>query len=244
MATLVDCPKSNLGEWRFGLLGVPVGVKWWFWAACLLTSYVTQATTGGILIWIAVCFGSILLHEMGHVLALRTAGAGADVVLYGWGGLTIPERPVRSPVRGVLIALAGSAASLCAAGLVIAAAAASGMHILFAWRMLIPEISVIPASGILQPDNLIRLLLNALVQVNFYWGLANLLPVYPLDGAHAVRAVFECTDPYNGRRRSFILSIATASGIVLVGVLDQAAYLAIVFAVLAIASFQGLDEGK
>jgi Zn-dependent protease len=32
-------------------------------------------------------------------------------------------------------------------------------------------------------------LLNDLLFVNFDWGLVNLLPVYPLDGGHAARAV-------------------------------------------------------
>jgi hypothetical protein len=72
---------------------------------------------GNALIWVAVCFISILLHEMGHVFALRCFGVDAEAALYGFGGLAIPQRDVNGVVPRVLVALAGPVAGFCLAGL-------------------------------------------------------------------------------------------------------------------------------
>jgi stage IV sporulation protein FB len=241
MPTIVDCPQSNLGEWRFELFGVPVVVKWWFWFACMLTA-TSQPTTEGILIWVAVCFTSILLHEMGHVLELRAIGMESDVVLYGWGGLTIPVRPIHGMKNRVLVALAGPAAGFCLTTLLLVGSALSGAHILFVWKTLIPMLVILPPSGNLLSGGVLYLGLNILLFVNFYWSLANLLPVYPLDGGQVARALFEQADPYGGRRKSLILSASTSVAVALLGVLDGQGYLIIVFAILAVASLQGIEQ--
>ncbi|HUA63528.1 MAG TPA: site-2 protease family protein [Verrucomicrobiae bacterium] len=241
MPTIVDCPQSNLGEWRFNLFDIPVAVKWWFWLACGLTA-TSQPTTEGIVIWVAACFISILVHEIGHVLELRAVGMESDVVLYGWGGLTIPVRPIRGMWNRVLVALAGPAAGFCVATLLLVGTALAGAHIVFSWRTLIPGVAILPPSGNLASGGVGYLALNIFLFVNFYWSLANLLPVYPLDGGQVARALFEQADPYRGRRKSLILSASTSIAIALAGVLDRDAYLVVIFAVLAVASFQGLEQ--
>jgi Peptidase family M50 len=49
-------------------------------------------------------------------------------------------------------------------------------------------------------------IVDDLLYVNFYWGLVNLLPVWPLDGGHISRALVEHWDRHDGRRKSLILS--------------------------------------
>src|SRR5215468_6819041 len=93
MNVLVDCPRSSAGELRFTVFGVPVGVKIWFWISTLLLCGAQD--TAGVLIWVAVVLASVLIHELGHVFALRIFGERADVALYGWGGITIPWHAVR-----------------------------------------------------------------------------------------------------------------------------------------------------
>jgi len=77
--------------------------------------------------------------------------------------------------------------------------------------------------------------------VNFYWGLVNLLPIYPLDGGHAALAILEQVDPREGRRRALILSAALAGAVTMFGVLQHNYYLALMFAILAVSSLQLLD---
>jgi Zn-dependent protease len=246
MPTLTDCPQSNAGEWAFRLFGVPVRVKFWFWAACLLTG-ANRDETSAILIWVAVCFGSILLHEMGHVVAFRLFGTPAEVVLYGWGGLAIPRRGVRGALARLTVSLAGPAAGFCAAGVVAAAAWYAGARIHLGWYLFLPWLAAYPSAAGATPGTssyLWYVLLNDLLFVNLYWGLANLLPVYPLDGGQASRALFEQSDPSGGRRKSLILSAALAVAIALVGVLQRSAYLVVMFAVLAVSSLQALETER
>jgi Zn-dependent protease len=247
MPTLTDCPQSNAGEWSFRIFGVPVHVKFWFWAACLLTG-ANQDEASAVLIWVAACFGSILLHELGHVGAFRLFGSEAEVVLYGWGGLAVPRRGVRGTLARLTVSLAGPAAGFCAAALVVAAAWFAGAHIRLGWYLFLPWLVAYPpaASGATPGTSsyLWYVLLNDLLFVNLYWGLVNLLPVYPLDGGQASRALFEQSDPARGRRNSLILSAALAVAIALAGALEKSGYMVVMFAVLAVASLQALEAER
>jgi membrane-associated protease RseP (regulator of RpoE activity) len=246
MPTLTDCPQSHAGEWTFRLFGVPVRVKFWFWAACLLTG-ANRDETSAILIWVAVCFASILLHEMGHVGAFRLFGTEAEVVLYGWGGLAIPRRGVRGTLPRLTVSLAGPVAGFCAAGAAVAAACCAGVRIHLGWYLFLPWLAALPPAAGAAPGTssyLWHMLLNDLLFVNVYWGLVNLLPVYPLDGGQASRALFEQSDASGGRRKSLILSAALALAIALAGVLQRSAYLVVMFAVLAVSSLQALETER
>jgi Zn-dependent protease len=72
----------------------------------------------------------------------------------------------------------------------------------------------------------------------------NLLPVYPLDGGQASRALFEQSDPARGRRKSLILSVALAAAIAVAGVLQKSGYMVVMFAVLAVSSLQALEAER
>ncbi len=58
-----------------------------------------------LLMWIAAVFVSILIHELGHALAMRRYGISSYIVLYHFGGLAIPDRggtfvrSARLPIR-------------------------------------------------------------------------------------------------------------------------------------------------
>jgi stage IV sporulation protein FB len=239
-------PPSNRGELRFPLFGAPVRIQPWFWLSILVMSG-TQSTTLA-LIWLGVCLVSILVHEMGHVFAFRTFGEEAEVVLYGFGGLTIPRRNVpMSTIQRVIISIAGPAAGFVLAIAVTAVAISYGAKIQFAFHSLvIPTIraAIFPAV----PDAARRMtylywnvLLNDLLFVNVYWGLVNLLPVFPLDGGHVSRALFQKGDPIRGISRSLVLSIATAGTLVVIGILTGSTYLALMFGILAAGNIQSFQ---
>src|SRR4051812_21703417 len=86
MNVIVDCPPTRVGEWYFRLFGTPVHVKIFFWIPVALLCPAQEL--GPVLIWVAVCLVAILLHEFGHVMALRAQGISSEVFLYHWGGLT------------------------------------------------------------------------------------------------------------------------------------------------------------
>ena len=77
---------------RFRLLGVPVRIHPLFWlVACLLGGPWLEGRWGAgyLLLWVACVFVSILVHELGHVLAGRAFGARGHILLYSFGGLAI-----------------------------------------------------------------------------------------------------------------------------------------------------------
>jgi hypothetical protein len=154
MTSFVDCPDSSRGEWRFRIFGIPVRVHPWFWLTTLIMG--ANQETGAAMIWIAVCFVSILLHELGHVWAYHAFGERGSVVLYGFGGMAIPERDVdRSTRAQVLISLAGPAAGFCLAGLVGIAAVLAGAKVFFGFRMyVVPSVGAYLFSDHMSPSQL------------------------------------------------------------------------------------------
>jgi stage IV sporulation protein FB len=237
VTTLVDCPDSRVGEWRFHIFDTPVRVKIWFWITILLIG--GERETGAMAIWIAVCFVSILVHELGHVYAFRAFRERAEVVLYGFGGLAIPQCGVSGSFPRLVVALAGPFAGFCLTGLTLLAARYSGASIHLGFHMFLPVLAAFPDGAAAYSHW--HVLLNDLLWVNFYWGLVNLLPVYPLDGGQAALAIFEQVDPHGGRRKSLILSAALAGAVAIAGALEQSTYLALMFVILAISSLQLLD---
>ncbi len=236
MTTLIDCPGSGFGEWRFRLFDVPVRVSIWFWIVILIVG--GEQGPGLMLCWLSTCFLSILWHELGHVLAFRFFRERAEVVLYGWGGLTIPRRGVYGSLPNLVVALAGPFAGFFLAGVAVLAALWSGAVIQLNFHMFVPVLAALPPAP---TRSLWYVLLNDMLWVNLYWGLINLLPVLPLDGGHASQAIFDQADPQNGMRKALILSAVVAGAVALYAILEMNYYLAIMFVVLAVSSLQMLD---
>jgi stage IV sporulation protein FB len=202
---------------------------------------------GALLIWVGVCFVSILLHELGHVYAFRLFGEDAEIVLYAWGGLAISRRSHQTHLARFMVSLAGPFAGFCLAAVALAAAFLSGARIHLGFQMLLPVIYTwldVSGGGVpgMMRSYYWHVLLNDLLWVNFYWGVVNLLPVYPLDGGHAARAVFEQRDPYRGMRKSLILSASVAAAVALLGILDRSIYMVVMFGILSASSLQMLES--
>jgi Zn-dependent protease len=124
----------------------------------LVAAYFLLAGPGpGALFSVAVII-SILVHEFGHVFAVKW------LVLWGLGGLCL-HPGTTSPGRQVGISLMGPAFGFVLGGLSVAAA------------LLVPDVSPILAA-----------FLAMMVWINLIWSAANLLPILPLDGGQALRA--------------------------------------------------------
>jgi stage IV sporulation protein FB len=121
------------------------------------------------LMWVPVLFLSVLWHELGHAVVTRSFGYGNSmIVLGGLGGVAISEGKVRArPLHAMLISLAGPAASF-----LLAAAAAGALYAM--------------EGGFTFTGRGGQLLYLAAV-ANVFWGVFNLLPIYPMDGGQAVQ---------------------------------------------------------
>jgi Zn-dependent protease len=170
---------------------------------------------------------------------MRYYGQRSQIVLHATGGLTIPE-PVAwgtgwanvalTSNQEILITLAGPGAGFLFAALILAIA--------FVLRTVPLSITGLPAT-------IINSFINSFLWVNIFWGLINLVPVYPLDGGNVARHLFIKFDPWDGARKSLWLSviaggIAAIAGFALLGSI----YMAVMFAFLAFQSYQTLQGGR
>ena len=244
---LVEPPRTQF-DLHFHLGRVPVRVHPLFWLAALFLSGL-RGEPISILLWVGVVFVSILVHELGHVFAMQRFGSSGRVVLYVLGGLAIADSDFagwgrsrrRGPWEQVIISAAGPVAGFLLAGLVVLAVFASGGRVelvrsfpLF-WSVDLPVAST--------KDGLIWFeLVFYLLQVNIFWGLINLLPVYPLDGGQIARELFQLRDPWNGVVQSLWVSVFAAGGLALLALASRRLFLAIMFGMLAFNSFQMLQQ--
>lgn len=227
MISVLDTPNSSRGELRFRLLGVSVRIHPWFWFTTLIMG--ASRDTGSILVWVGVCFVSILVHEFGHVAAYRIFGARGSVVLYGFGGLAVPDREISGTFARFAVSVAGPMAGFALAALVFAVSIGASFH---------------PVTDELISGRYVELMQHDLLWVNVFWGLINLLPIYPLDGGQAARALFERQNPARGLRRSLILSIVVGIAMAAIAFFMRSMYMVGLFGVLAATNAQTLESAR
>ncbi|MCI0456409.1 MAG: hypothetical protein L0Z62_05455 [Gemmataceae bacterium] len=224
-------------SWR--MLGVPIRVHPMFWLiACLLGANWLQVWgVGGLLLWIACMFVSILVHEFGHILAGAAFGNRGQIVLYGWGGLAIGAGDVDSRWKRIIVALAGPFAGFVLLGLVWLAA-----------DLGLPHVDDGPTR---------RWLILAFAMLwfmNLYWNLLNLVPIWPLDGGQVSREIFTSFGERNGMRVTLVISFLLAALLAVHGIMGENGrqllpyvpsggyFMAILFGLLAVESLMLLQQ--
>lgn len=114
-----------------------------------------------------VAVASIVAHELGHAFAVRRLGYGNSSIHLGMlGGLCVWRGRATHRDR-LLIALAGPAVSILLGGIGLAAWIAAGPAVASVWPL--------------------RAALLGLTVLNLFWGIFNLLPIFPMDGGQALR---------------------------------------------------------
>ncbi|MSU36340.1 MAG: hypothetical protein EXS36_14835 [Pedosphaera sp.] len=157
---------------QFRVLGIPVGVDWWFWISGLLLGGGMNAHTSRawavVMVWCGVMFLSVLVHELGHALAGRHFGAQPAIKLHGFGGLTVLPGSSFSRGQNILVSGAGPLAGLLLGFVVFAVGKGLG--------------------GVDLP-HLARSAIRDGLYINFVWTALNLLPIQPLDGGQILRDI-------------------------------------------------------
>jgi Zn-dependent protease len=245
---LFQVPPPTRYDLRFNLAGFPVRVHPLFWLIAVLLGY-SSGDIVQILVWVAVVFISILIHELGHALAFRRYGLSSQIVLHFAGGLTIPESTywgsrwanvALGPNQNIFISLAGPVAGFLLAGLVMAVVVLAGGSIL-TYRLLgfipLPTMAALPVGG-----QVLNMFVTALLWVNIFWGVINLMPVHPLDGGSVTRNILVQADPVDGVRKSLWISVIAGALIAFVAFFFLGTvFMALLFGLLAFQSYQSLQ---
>lgn len=173
---------------RFSIFRIPVRVEPVFFLIAALLAASRLAEPWFLASWVAVVFGSVLLHEIGHAIAFRHYGREPDIRLHSMGGHTSAVAGL-NPKQDVVVSVAGPLFGLAAGGLVYAAG------------FFFPGLYATPFFGVVLRD---------LLWVNVGWSLINLLPILPLDGGHVLIAGLRRADPMNAQRRAYQVSMIVA----------------------------------
>ncbi len=252
---IIGEPAPSAGDLHFRLFGFPVRVHPFFWVVALLLGLGGGPVEPvGVLVWVAVVFVSILVHELGHAFLQRYFGGRPWITLHSFGGLASCNDCDRSPRSQILICLAGPAAGFLFAALVIVGVLLAGHWIvvvlLGAQFAAAPgqgfEVSAYPRFVVFGADfepfasPLANDVFFDLLWVNILWGLVNLLPIYPLDGGQVTREVLTLRNPRQGIVFSLWVSVVAAAIVAIYALSQKATFTCIMFGLLAYGSYQAL----
>jgi Zn-dependent protease len=244
---LFQTPPYTRYDLNFSLAGIPIRVHPLFWLMTLLFG-ISSGDPIQLLIWIAAVFISILVHELGHALAMRLYGQPSQIVLHAMGGLTIPSQlrwgsalanVSLTPNQEIFISLAGPGAGFLLAALIIAGSLAAGGSLI-----LTSLFGLIPFPVVMLPINsqIANSIVMTFLWVNIFWGLINILPVYPLDGGNVARHMLVRADPWGGMRKSLWVSVVTGAIMaVFCLIIVRSLYMTLLYGLLAFQSYQTLQ---
>ena len=200
---------------RFSLFGFPISVHWMFWLVVAMLRGGGSASSPedfqALLLWVAAAFVSILIHELGHAFLQRHFGGRPQILLYAFGGLAMADRGFNRG-QDIMVSLAGPAVQiLCGLAMKQLLNHSTGD----AWQ--------------------VKVFLLSFYQVSIFWGLFNLVPIFPLDGGHVLRS-------WLGPRRekiAYLVGVACAAAFGLYMLLVwKSLWNTLLFAMLAWQNFQ------
>ncbi|OAI51325.1 hypothetical protein AYO44_00505 [Planctomycetaceae bacterium SCGC AG-212-F19] len=205
-------PEQSQFDWQFRIFGIPVRVHPWFWIVSIMLGFSALRDNKGpegflyLGIWVACVFVSVLVHELGHVCAGLYFGSEGHIVLYSFGGLAVGSSNLTDRWQRIIVMFAGPAA-----GFILFALVAAGVW-LYDPMMVTNLLRALVWLDWVRGDwpRWAERLVIDLFAINLFWGLINLLPIWPLDGGQISRELFLKYTENDGVRKSLILSIVVS----------------------------------
>ena len=227
-------PTAN--DFSFRLFGFSTSIQPFFWLIAALLTAMHLGPIDNMPMWFAkMLVGmagiilSILVHELGHAFTFRYLfHTHCAIVLHGFGGAAIPLQHYsrsygfRGTIANCFLSFSGPLA-----GFVLA-------------LVMIVLLFVIPADERLV-TSLVLFFLNWTATISIFWGIFNLLPIYPMDGGHISREFFSFIFPRQGVKYSLILSMMLATLLALGALLVGLFFITFLFAYFAYQNYQEMS---
>jgi Zn-dependent protease len=243
-------PPRTQADLHFSLFGIPIRVHPFFWLMTVLLYISSLSKAEGLREMLTILapravalFVSILVHELGHALAMRAFGFRPWITLYALGGLTSRDMSQAYGSRGtgpmaqILISFAGPGSGFLLAGAIPAALVLTGHVVQFELGGTFGVTIRMQQVG----SPLFSDLIWYTVVISLIWGAVNLLPIYPLDGGQIAREIFLVLNPREGIRMSLALSMVAAAAMAVLGFRTKDYFVVIMFAYLAYLSYAALQ---
>jgi stage IV sporulation protein FB len=208
-------PITTDYDTKFTLMGIPVRINPFFWVMAAVLGW--QGRKGPeILIWVACVFVSIMVHEFGHALTTRKAfRQRPSVILYYMGGLCVSDGQQHHLWRRAWVIIMGPMAGFILYGIVLG----TGLSVLGVGEFPFYgdfKVHDLPEWFWKLPRGLELVIFRAyfdLLWINLFWGLFNLVPIFPLDGGQLAQVFLTM----HNRREAAIRT--HAMGLVVAGLL-------------------------
>lgn len=170
------------------LFGTTVYLNMWF---LLLVGFISYSSSAGdpkkMFLWGTAMIIGVLVHEFGHVFAFRRYGIHSRILLWGMGGMAIPDAEVRKG-PAVVVSLAGPFAGFALwaiAWFLFMPAQFRHPEVYFSPSLMFSPHRLYFAAGTEQ--SLAIWFWASTCWINLIYGFFNLMPLEPLDGGHALK---------------------------------------------------------
>lgn len=221
-------------RWRIGeLLGHAIVVELTFLILAALFVFPAFGKTFddhfAALMMAPVLFLSILIHELGHAVAIDRFGYGkSTILLWGMGGLCI-GRGGRTAKHGLLIALAGPAAGL------IVGLPALALYLGLDFGLINVDVG-----------RTVMKTLWFIVFVNVGWSILNLLPIFPLDGGQALMNFLRMRgrNPVAATKRAGLVGLIVLAPLVLLAMLSLDIWMIFILFFIGHATWNAYKTGR
>lgn len=208
-----------------GPVPISIGNSFWlitFFMGLLIETQVTQDADlfsgffwAKVFSWVFVVLVSLLVHEMGHALTALLFGQKAEISIAGFWGLTKQKGAQLSLFKEFLVVLNGPLASF----------------LLFLVTSFCLKVVTVDGGSL-------GYLLKSASNLNYFWLIVNLLPVYPLDGGQLTRIALASFLGHRAIRYTALISIIVGLLLSIVSFQLDSILLGVIFSMLSFEAWQ------
>ena len=237
-------PQPTPYDLKFRLLGFPIRVSPWFWVVAVMLGASLSPKT--MILWVAAVFLGILVHELGHALAMRYYGFQPEITFHAMGGLTSYNSSYQinhrylSNWEHIIIDAAGPFAGFALFGVIAALLLFIGVNPI---GFLFGDIDEQQRGSLFKFLSApVIVFLHLEMYICLFWGILNLMPVYPLDGGQIAREICTALNPRTGIATSFQISFIASLILAGIALIYNQWYMAAFFGMFAYSSWQAMNN--